>query len=280
PEAGGHVGESPSGELRFEDVRFTYPEAHTPALDGFDLVVPAGATVALVGPSGAGKSTVVKLLGRLFEPARGRILIDGGDIRDLRLDALRGTLAVVPQDPTLFSGSVRDNIRYARPEADDDAVTEAAQLANALGFIAELPAGFDTEVGERGVKLSGGQKQRLAIARALLRGASVLVLDEATSSLDSESEAVIQDALGGLFTRRHEVTSLVIAHRLSTIRDADRIAVMDAGRVVELGDHASLLALGGLYARLHALQQRDGVRGGRAERLAAGADPHRGAPHG
>ncbi len=277
PEAGGHVGESPSGELRFEDVRFTYPEAHTPALDGFDLVVPAGATVALVGPSGAGKSTVVKLLGRLFEPARGRILIDGNDVRDLRLDALRGTLAVVPQDPTLFSGSVRDNIRYARPEADDDAVTEAAQLANALGFIAELPAGFDTEVGERGVKLSGGQKQRLAIARALLRGASVLVLDEATSSLDSESEAVIQDALGGLFTRRHEVTSLVIAHRLSTIRDADRIAVMDAGRVVEIGDHPSLLARGGLYARLHALQQRDGVRG---ERLATGADPQRGAPRG
>jgi len=262
PEVGGREARpAAAGDLRFEGVTFRYPGSQARALDGFDLTVPFGATVALVGPSGAGKSTVVKLLGRLYDPEGGAILLGGRDLRRLELGALRGALAVVPQDPTLFSGSARDNIRYARPDADDAAVTEAARLANALDFITALPRGFDTEVGERGVKLSGGQKQRIAIARALLRGATLLVLDEATSSLDSESEAVIQDALAGLFTRRREVTSLVIAHRLSTVRNADRIAVMDRGHVVELGDHAALLAQGGLYARLHAIQQQGGTDG-------------------
>ena len=262
PEVGGREARpAAAGDLRFEGVTFRYPGSQARALDGFDLTVPFGATVALVGPSGAGKSTVVKLLGRLYDPEGGAILLGGRDLRRLELAALRGALAVVPQDPTLFSGSARDNIRYARPDADDAAVTEAARLANALDFITALPRGFDTEVGERGVKLSGGQKQRIAIARALLRGATLLVLDEATSSLDSESEAVIQDALAGLFTRRREVTSLVIAHRLSTVRNADRIAVMDRGHVVELGDHAALLAQGGLYARLHAIQQQGGTDG-------------------
>jgi ABC-type multidrug transport system fused ATPase/permease subunit len=261
PEDAGTQRAFAAGDVRFERVRFAYPGSRALALDDFDLEVPTGSTVALVGPSGAGKSTVVKLLGRLYDPQGGAIHVAQHDLRSLRLDSLRGALAVVPQDPTLFSGSVRDNIRYARPGADDAAVDEAARLANALEFIEALPHGFDTEIGERGVKLSGGQKQRIAIARALLRGATLLVLDEATSSLDSESESVIQDALSGLFTRRQEVTSIVIAHRLSTVRDADRIAVLDHGHVVEEGDHETLLRRGGLYARLHAMQQEGG--GGR-----------------
>jgi subfamily B ATP-binding cassette protein MsbA len=256
PETGGRAPSPRSGDVRFEGVRFAYPGSDVLALDGFDLEVAAGSTVALVGPSGAGKSTVVKLLGRLYDPQSGIVRVGGHDLRELGLDALRGSLAVVPQDPTLFSGSVRDNIRYARPAADEAAVVRAARMANALRFVEALPKGFDTEVGERGVKLSGGQKQRIAIARALLRGATLLVLDEATSSLDSESESVIQDALAGLFAGAHDITSIVIAHRLSTVRDADRIAVVDAGRVVEQGRHLALLEHGGLYARLHAIQQR------------------------
>ncbi|MEJ2287897.1 MAG: ABC transporter ATP-binding protein [Deinococcales bacterium] len=272
PETEGEQRTFLAGDVRFEGVRFAYPGADALALDGFDLDVPAGSTVALVGPSGAGKSTVVKLLGRLYDPQGGVLRVAGSDLRGLRLESLRGALAVVPQDPTLFSGSVRDNIRYARPGANDASVVEAARLANALEFIEALPRGFDTEIGERGVKLSGGQKQRIAIARALLRGASLLVLDEATSSLDSESESVIQDALAGLFTRRHEVTSIVIAHRLSTVRDADRIAVMERGRVVEEGRHEALLRRGGLYARLHAMQQQRGGRCGKEPGVVSSPD--------
>ncbi|MEJ2292603.1 MAG: ABC transporter ATP-binding protein [Deinococcales bacterium] len=272
PETEGEQRTFLAGDVRFEGVRFAYPGADALALDGFDLDVPAGSTVALVGPSGAGKSTVVKLLGRLYDPQGGVLRVAGSDLRGLRLESLRGALAVVPQDPTLFSGSVRDNIRYARPGANDASVVEAARLANALEFIEALPRGFDTEIGERGVKLSGGQKQRIAIARALLRGASLLVLDEATSSLDSESESVIQDALAGLFTRRHEVTSIVIAHRLSTVRDADRIAVMERGRVVEEGRHEALLRRGGLYARLHAMQQQRGGRRGKEPGVVSSPD--------
>jgi subfamily B ATP-binding cassette protein MsbA len=253
---------APAGRLSFEGVRFTYPSQDRPALDGFELDIPEGATVALVGPSGAGKSTVVRLLGRLYEPQAGRIRWGGRELRSLPLATLRASLAVVPQDPTLFSGTLRDNIRYALPDADDARVERAARMANAWSFIEALPRGLDTEVGERGLRLSGGQKQRIAIARALLRGASVLVLDEATSSLDSESEAVIQDALGGLFAREHEVTAVVIAHRLSTVRDADRIAVVDDGRVVEQGRHADLVRRGGLYARLYALQAGEDVPAG------------------
>ncbi len=267
PEEGGAERAVPAGDLRLERVTFRYPGTERASLDGFDLNVPSGSTVALVGPSGAGKTTVVKLIGRLYDPERGRITLSGRDLRDFSLAELRRAIAVVPQDPTLFSGSVRENIRYARPDADDDEVARAAAMANARGFIEELPRGFDTPIGERGVKLSGGQKQRVAIARALLRGASLLVLDEATSSLDSESEAVIQDALTGLFAGDRDVTSLVIAHRLSTIQDADRIAVVDDGRVVELGAHQQLLERDGLYARLHRRQQR----GGAPERAAARA---------
>lgn len=243
-----------SGDIRLEDVHFRYPGTAESALSGLTLEIPSGSTVALVGPSGAGKTTVGRLLSRLYEPERGRIEVGGRDVREFQLEAVRRAVAVVPQDPTLFSGTVRDNIRYARPEAGLEEVREAARMANATGFIERLPDGFDTEIGERGVKLSGGQKQRLAIARAILKGAAILVLDEATSSLDSESEAVIQDALSGYFSKRRELTSIVIAHRLSTIREADLIYVLQDGRVVEVGNHGQLLDRGGLYGRLYELQ--------------------------
>ena len=244
------------GDIRFDQVRFRYPEAAGEgwALEGLDLTIPAGRTVALVGPSGSGKTTVGRLLSRLYDPDEGSITVGGRDLRDYRLETVRGAVAVVPQEPTLFSGSVRENIRYARPDAQDEEVKRAAQLANASTFIEALPRGFDTEIGERGVKLSGGQKQRIAIARAILKGASILLLDEATSSLDSESESVIQDALAGYFSKRQELTSIVIAHRLSTVRDADRIYVMQDGRAVESGTHADLLGRPGLYRRLFEFQ--------------------------
>ncbi len=247
------------GEIRFEAVRFGYPEAEAEALRGLDLAMPAGTTAALVGPSGAGKSTVTRLLGRLYEPDGGTIRIGGRPIADMSLSSLRRAVAIVPQEPTLFSGSVADNVRYGRPEADRAEVEEAIRLANAEAFVAALPRGIDTEIGERGVKLSGGQKQRIAIARALLKGASILVLDEATSSLDSESEALIQDALEGVLGRRDELTTVVIAHRLSTIQSADQIHVLDGGTRVEAGRHDELLERGGLYAHLHALQAGDGA---------------------
>ena len=249
------AGEEPRpGDVVFADVSLTYPEADEPALRGLSFAVDAGTTAALVGPSGAGKSTVIRMLSRLYDPDDGAILVGGDDIRTYDLGAFRRHIAVVPQDPTLFSGTVAENIRYGRPDATNDDVREAAELANARGFIDALPNGFETAIGERGVKLSGGQKQRVAIARAILKQASVLVLDEATSSLDSESEAVIQDALEGLFSRHQEVTSIVIAHRLSTIRDADRIFVLQDGRVVEEGSHPELIERAGLYRRLHDLQ--------------------------
>lgn len=258
PEDVGGGADPRPGDVVFADVTFTYPEAgEQPALRGLSFAVRAGSTAALVGPSGAGKSTVIRLLSRLYDPEGGAILVGGEDLRSLDLASLRRQIAVVPQDPTLFSGTVSENIRYGRPDATEEAVREAAELANARGFIDALPRGFDTAVGERGVKLSGGQKQRVAIARAILKEASVLVLDEATSNLDSESEAVIQDALAGLFSRHREVTSLVIAHRLSTIRDADRIFVLQDGRVVEEGDHQELIERAGLYQRLHDLQHGD-----------------------
>ena len=257
PESEGAESAPADGDIRFEGVTFTYPGQEEPALRDLNFEIPVGATVALVGPSGSGKSTVVKLLSRLYDPQIGSISLGSRDLRDLRLETLRGSIVMVPQEPTLFSGSVRENIRYAEPEATDDQVEQAARLANADGFIRELPEGYDTEIGERGVKLSGGQKQRVAIARAIVKHARILVLDEATASLDSESEAVIQDALGGLFARRDGVTSIVIAHRLSTIRGADRILVLDQGHLVESGTHEELLGLGGLYQRLHELQFDD-----------------------
>jgi ABC-type multidrug transport system fused ATPase/permease subunit len=258
-------------EVRFERVVFRYPGADRDALAGFELTVPPGETVALVGASGGGKSTVARLLQRLYDPVEGSVRLGGIDLRELDLPALRRAVALVPQEPVLFSGSVRDNVRYGRLDARDDEVEQAVRLANAEAFVLDLPRGYDTPVGERGVKLSGGQRQRLAIARALLRGAQVLVLDEATAHLDSESEALVQEALSGRLLQGR-MTSIVIAHRLATVRDADRIAVVEGGRVVEAGSHAELLRLGGRFARLHDIQHRgllEGDAGGDARERGA-----------
>ncbi len=257
PETGGDREEVPVGPVELEGVHFTYPDADEPALRDLSLRIEAGETAALVGSSGAGKSTVASLVGRFWDPQEGHVTIDGQDLRTFDLKALRRRIALVPQDPTLFSGTVADNIRYANPDADDAAVQRAAELANAHGFIGRLRDGYTTQIGERGVRLSGGQKQRVAIARAILKDAHVLLLDEATSDLDSESEAVIQDALDGLFARGSRLTSIVIAHRLSTIEDADTIFVLEDGQLVEQGGHEELLARDGRYAELRALQRRD-----------------------
>ncbi len=240
------------GALRFERVGFHYPtRPDTPALADFDLTVSPGETVALVGPSGAGKSTVFQLLMRFFDPDTGRITVDGVDLRALDPAALRGVIALVPQDPVIFGADAADNIRYGRLEASDAEVEAAARTAEAHGFLAALPEGYRTHLGERGVRLSGGQQQRLAIARAVLKDAPVLLLDEATSALDSQSEQAIQQALERLMQGR---TTLVIAHRLATVLQADRIVVLEHGRIVAQGRHAELLAQGGLYAELARLQ--------------------------
>lgn len=239
------------GELRFEAVRFTYAAGDRAALDRVDLVVPAGQRVALVGPSGAGKSTLLNLLPRFYDVTAGRILIDGQDIRDVTLASLRRSIALVSQEVTLFDDTVRANIAYGRPDAPFDAIVEAARHAAAHEFVTALPQGYDTPVGELGVRLSGGQRQRLAIARAMLKDAPILLLDEATSALDSESERQIQRALDALMRGR---TALVIAHRLSTVVDADLICVVEQGRITEQGSHAELLARDGAYAKLYALQ--------------------------
>jgi len=234
-------------EVAFQEVRFTYPGRARPALDGVTLTVPAGRTMALVGPSGAGKSTVASLLLRFWDPEAGRVTLDGADLRDLTLEGLRRHVALVAQDTYLFNDTLEANIRLARPEASAADLAVALERAALTGFVASLPEGLATRVGERGVQLSGGQRQRIAIARAFLKDAPVLVLDEATSHLDAISEALVRDALEALMRDR---TVLVIAHRLSTIRHADAILVMQAGRVVETGTHAELLARGGAYARL------------------------------
>jgi ATP-binding cassette, subfamily B, bacterial MsbA len=238
------------GEIRFDDVRFGYQPSAV-ALDGVSLRVPAGSTVALVGPSGAGKSTVLNLIPRFYEVSAGSIAIDGQDVRSVTMASLRGVLALVAQEASLFDDTVRANIAYGRLSADQAEIEAAAAAAGAAGFIAELPQGYDTIVGEHGARLSGGQRQRLAIARAMLKDAPILLLDEATSALDNESERQVQAALRRLMQGR---TTLVIAHRLSTIIDADLICVMDRGRIVESGKHAQLLARGGLYARLYETQ--------------------------
>ena len=244
------------GSVDFENVSFRYQRSPSLPwiLEDINLHCAPGEIVALVGPSGAGKTTLVSLLPRFWDVDRGRVLLDGIDVRSLRLADLRAAIGIVPQDPALFSGTIRENIAYARPGASQAEVESAARAAHAHEFIERLPLGYDTVVGERGVKLSGGQRQRIAIARAILKNPAVLILDEATGNLDTESERLIEDALGKLLVGR---TTLIIAHRLSTVRRADRLVVLDHGRIVEEGSHAELLAVGGLYARLYQRQFRD-----------------------
>jgi len=238
------------GEILFEDVNFSYgPEA--PALHDLTLKVPAGKTVALVGPSGAGKSTLLNLIPRFYDVNSGRVIIDGQNVRDITLNSLRSSIALVSQEVLLFDDTIRANIAYGRPGVSDAEIIEAAKNAGAHDFITGFSEGYDTEVGPRGSKLSGGQRQRVAIARAMVRDAAILLLDEATSALDSESERKVQSALKTLMAGK---TTVVIAHRLSTVVEADIIYVMNAGRVVESGGHAELLAKGGAYAKLYALQ--------------------------
>ena len=238
--------------IRYRDVRLEYREGE-PVLSDLSFFAPAGSVVAIVGPSGAGKTSIVDLLGRFYEPAMGSVEIDGTDIRDLRLASLRSALGVVSQDTVLFHDTVRANIAYGTEHAPMDRVEAAARAAYAHDFIAKLPDGYDTVVGERGTTLSGGQRQRIAIARAVLRDPPILILDEATSALDSESEQMVQEAMEGLLEGR---TVFVIAHRLSTIRRADLIVVLDEGRIVQQGSHAALMEEGGLYARLREMQFR------------------------
>ncbi len=241
------------GEVRFENVSFAY-DPRRPILEGVDFTIPAGHKVAVVGASGAGKSTLARLLFRFFDVTGGRILIDGQDIRQMTQKSLRAAIGMVPQDTVLFNDTLYHNIAYGRPEATRQEVLEAARAAHLDRFVAGLPDGFETRVGERGLKLSGGEKQRVAIARAILKNPPILVFDEATSSLDSATEQAIQEELARI-ARNH--TTLVIAHRLSTVVDADEILVLEGGRIVERGRHATLLARGGRYAALWQAQQRE-----------------------
>jgi ATP-binding cassette, subfamily B, bacterial len=242
-------------EVAFERITFNYPSRpSTSALKDFTLSVQPGETVALVGPSGAGKSTVFQLLLRFYDPAQGRILLDGVSTREVSLHQLRARIGIVPQDAVIFSSSALENIRYGRPGASDEQVIAAATAAFAHDFIMALPQGYDTFLGERGVRLSGGQRQRVAIARAILKNPPLLLLDEATSALDAESERMVQAALESAMRDR---TTLVVAHRLATVQQADRIIVLDHGRIVEQGTHSTLMHANGVYARLAALQFMD-----------------------
>ena len=245
----------PRGTLLFEEVSFEYPSRpDMPVVHDLDLAIRTGETVAIVGASGAGKSTLFNLALRLYDPSRGRVVLDGVDVRRADPQAVRARMALVPQDTVIFAMSAADNIRFGRPDASEEDVRRAARLARADGFIRDMERGYDTVVGERGVTLSGGQRQRIAIARAILKDAPILLLDEATSALDAESEGLVQTALEELMQGR---TTVVIAHRLATVLKADRILVMDGGRVVEQGTHGELVAEGGLYARLARLQFDD-----------------------
>ena len=242
-----------NGEIRFDDVCFDYGEEAEgrPVFKDLNVTIPAGQRVGLIGPSGAGKSSFVNLIQRFFDVDRGGILIDEQDVRDVTQRSLRHNIAIIPQDTALFHRTIMENIRYGRLDASDEEVILAAERAHAIEFINDLPQGFETMVGERGVKLSGGQRQRIAIARAILKDAPILILDEATSALDSESEKLLQASLAELMEGK---TVIAVAHRLSTINTMDRLLVMDKGKIVEDGTHNELLALKGVYAKLWAMQ--------------------------
>jgi len=242
--------EGAEGEISFNDLGFSYPDRET-VLEGVNLTIPAGETVGLVGSTGSGKTTLVRLLLRFHDPDSGSVALDGHDVRDLTLDSLRGSVSLVSQTTTLFPGSVRDNILYGDPSADEESVIEAARVAEALPFIENLPQGWDTDIGEGGHRLSGGQRQRIAIARAVLKDAPILVLDEATSNVDNETEAALKRSIEKISVGR---TTLIIAHRLSTVRNADTIAVLGQGSISETGTHEELLNGNGLYPRLWAVQ--------------------------
>ena len=251
------------GEIALQEVNFAYPGApQRQILRGIDLRVGAGQAVALVGGTGAGKSTITSLMMRFYDPTDGRILLDGLDIRQIRLADLRRQFAIVPQESVLFARSIRDNIAYGRPEATEAEIVAAARAANAHEFILNLPQGYDTVVGERGATLSGGQRQRIAIARAVLRDAPILILDEPTAALDAAAEAVVMSALERLMQGR---TTFIVAHRLSTIRQADLIVVLEDGRIVEQGSHEELLRCQGHYARLVRLQTGEAATDGNGE---------------
>jgi ABC-type multidrug transport system fused ATPase/permease subunit len=238
-----------NGQVDFKNLHFAYEKDEV--LKGINLSVSPGEIVALVGRTGAGKSTLVSMLLRFHDPSKGEVLVDGKDIRKIKIESLRKQIAVVPQEIALFRGTIKENIAYGKANASDDEIVNAAQSANAHGFIEKLPNGYDTEVGERGAKLSGGERQRVAIARAILRDPRILILDEATSSLDAETEALIRDALEKLMRGR---TTFIVAHRLYTVEKANRIVVLENGKIAESGSHQALLGKDGLYKRLYEIQ--------------------------
>ena len=243
-----------SGEIRFENVSFSYEEKGKTVLKGFNLDIKKGENLAIVGPSGAGKTTLCALIPRFYEPQEGKIFIDGKDISEVTMSSLRKSIGIVEQDVYLFSGTIRENIAYSKPDASDEEIENAARMAGAYEFISEFPEGMNTYVGERGVKLSGGQKQRISIARVFLKNPPVLILDEATSALDNESERLVRESLARLAMGR---TTLTIAHRLTTIKNADRIIVLTDEGIAEEGSHSELISKNGMYAQMYKLYSTD-----------------------